>query len=78
MVPSKGGKVDRPVDGQNASLPPKVKPWLGEAEAEAKATREYLRFEICDFHCKGLSKTVPLRHRDEILGFSLNVCFPKL
>jgi len=65
MVPSKGGKVDK-VDGQNASLPPKVKPWLGEAEAEAKAfPREYLRFEICDFHCKGLSKTVPLRHRDE-------------
>lgn len=75
MVPSKGGKVDK-VDGQNASLPPKVKPWLGEAEAEAKAfPREYLRFEICDFHCKGLSKTVPLRHRDEILGF-FNVFFP--
>ena len=74
MVPSKGGKVDK-VDGQNASLPPKVKPWLGEAEAEAKATREYLRFEICDFHCKGLSKTVPLRHRDELLGF-FNVFFP--
>ena len=56
MVPSKGGKVDRPVDGQNASLPPKVKPWLGEGKAEAKATREYLRFEICDFIARAFPK----------------------
>ena len=27
--------------------------------------KEYIRFEICDFHCKGLSKTVPARHRHE-------------
>ncbi|CAL1150052.1 unnamed protein product [Cladocopium goreaui] len=35
------------------------------APAPATPSREYLRFEIVDFHCKGLSKTVPARHRDE-------------
>ena len=34
----------------------------------ASVPREYVRFEICDFHCKGLSKTVPARHKDEKLS----------
>jgi glutamine synthetase len=28
------------------------------------APREYIRYEIVDFHCKALSKTVPARHRN--------------
>ncbi len=78
MVPSKSSKVEK--DGQNGQNPkvkpcPKVKPWLDEQATEN--VREYLRFEICDFHCKGLSKTVPLRHRDEILGYVYVKAQPK-
>eukprot|EP00437_Effrenium_voratum_P029184 CAMPEP_0181415154 /NCGR_PEP_ID=MMETSP1110-20121109/9869_1 /TAXON_ID=174948 /ORGANISM="Symbiodinium sp., Strain CCMP421" /LENGTH=474 /DNA_ID=CAMNT_0023538045 /DNA_START=8 /DNA_END=1432 /DNA_ORIENTATION=+ len=35
------------------------------AAVPAAPAREYLRFEVVDFHCKGLSKTVPARHRDQ-------------
>ena len=41
------------------------------APAPATPSREYLRFEIVDFHCKGLSKTVPARHRDETFGLKI-------
>eukprot|EP00438_Fugacium_kawagutii_P015855 Skav209339 [mRNA] locus=scaffold241:239088:240545:- [translate_table: standard] len=44
---------------------PKAK---AKAEAAPHPAREYIRFEICDFHCKGLSKTVPARHKDEKRG----------
>eukprot|EP00933_Yihiella_yeosuensis_P019481 TRINITY_DN15773_c0_g1_i1.p1 TRINITY_DN15773_c0_g1~~TRINITY_DN15773_c0_g1_i1.p1 ORF type:complete len:488 (+),score=108.74 TRINITY_DN15773_c0_g1_i1:77-1540(+) len=33
-------------------------------KTEETSAREYIRFELVDFHCKGLSKTVPGRHRN--------------
>eukprot|EP00437_Effrenium_voratum_P000665 CAMPEP_0181428130 /NCGR_PEP_ID=MMETSP1110-20121109/16523_1 /TAXON_ID=174948 /ORGANISM="Symbiodinium sp., Strain CCMP421" /LENGTH=496 /DNA_ID=CAMNT_0023551353 /DNA_START=29 /DNA_END=1519 /DNA_ORIENTATION=+ len=36
----------------------------GEKDASTAREREYIRFEVVDFHCKALSKVVPARHRD--------------
>lgn len=33
--------------------------------ATSAPSREYIRFEVVDFHCKALSKTVPGRHKDK-------------
>ncbi|CAE7239760.1 Lgsn [Symbiodinium sp. CCMP2456] len=35
-----------------------------EKDASSAHGREYIRFEVVDFHCKALSKVVPARHRD--------------
>eukprot|EP00437_Effrenium_voratum_P050303 CAMPEP_0181526416 /NCGR_PEP_ID=MMETSP1110-20121109/69476_1 /TAXON_ID=174948 /ORGANISM="Symbiodinium sp., Strain CCMP421" /LENGTH=488 /DNA_ID=CAMNT_0023657259 /DNA_START=29 /DNA_END=1494 /DNA_ORIENTATION=- len=35
-----------------------------EKDASTAREREYIRFEVVDFHCKALSKVVPARHRD--------------
>ncbi|CAE7808278.1 Lgsn [Symbiodinium sp. CCMP2592] len=35
-----------------------------EKDASSAREREYIRFEVVDFHCKALSKVVPARHRD--------------
>eukprot|EP00931_Biecheleriopsis_adriatica_P000571 TRINITY_DN10063_c0_g1_i1.p1 TRINITY_DN10063_c0_g1~~TRINITY_DN10063_c0_g1_i1.p1 ORF type:complete len:633 (+),score=131.72 TRINITY_DN10063_c0_g1_i1:128-2026(+) len=47
-----------------AASAPTFKKTAAKRGDESVTTREYLRFELVDFNCKALSKTVPYRHRD--------------
>ncbi|CAE7620478.1 Lgsn, partial [Symbiodinium pilosum] len=59
-VPSRPGgtKMANGAIGQNATSSGKG------SEKAAGGEREYIRFEVVDFHCKALSKVVPARHRE--------------